>query len=60
VTLVTAVGGFAVALIGVLAASTTVIAVGGVAVSLAGLFATTNLATGPRRVRTSHARGSAS
>lgn len=48
-TLVMGAGGFAVALVGILGASTTLLAVGGVAVSLTGLLATVNLATGPRR-----------
>jgi hypothetical protein len=50
VTLGTAVGGFATALLGVLAASPATLAVGGVAVSATGALATVNLATGPGRV----------
>ncbi len=48
-TLVTAVAGFAAALVGILAASPTVVAAGGVALSVTGALATINLATGPRR-----------
>jgi hypothetical protein len=49
-TLATAAGGFATALVGILVGSATVLAAGGVAISVTGALATINLASGPRRV----------
>jgi hypothetical protein len=50
-TFVVAATGFAVALAGILLASTSVLAVGGVAISCTALLAAGNLASGPRRAR---------
>lgn len=58
-TLATAVGGFAIAVAGILASSAAMVAVGGVAISVTGLLAVANLTSGPLRVRRRHRAGAA-